>query len=853
VASGFAPNISAVAADQDGLPLVRSARLLPPRPAFRIVDRPRLIDSVSRGVSTAPITLICAPAGSGKTILAATWADAQNQTSPASWLTLDEGDNQPGVFWSHVLDSLARTGVLSSSAIRPTNPDTVDASFIESLAVELSTPPDPVVLVLDEAEQLRSRQIAEQLDILLRNAGPWFRLVVATRSDPVLPLHRYRLEGTVAEIRYDALAFTGAETRALLECHGVEASEPATKTLVERTEGWAAGIRLAAIALQQKGGPAHADEIEARLGPDHSLVAEYLVAEVLQGMPTRDREFLLSTSVVGEISPGLANELTGRRDSARMLIDLSRRNTFVQPVLGSPGRCRTHSLFRAFLGAQLALEAPSEVVDLHRRAARWFAAAEDVAEAVEHLVAAGDWAEAMQLVIGEMMIGILLVPTPARTEMAQVLSRMPGDVDSAYVSVVRAALALARGDLDRAQHCLSHCEAQLSSAGTDLLVAAGVVRTQLGDAKGDVDATLAAARSARDALRALPTQHAAQHQDLWALVLGSEGTAHFRAGNFEQARASLADALVASASTGCEPLRLRCLALLALTEVCRGRLSYGQELADTAERFAVESGVVAAERPAATHLARAWVALERQDLGGAQRWLGRAVRLSVAQTDDMLASVSTLLRVRLRRDRGDIEGARRLLTTHVVRLPWLGASFEAEAAALESGTTGGGVDEPREFAVETPSARVERLLMRAQRHCARGNLGAGRSAVIRAMVLAEDERIRRPFAHIAPEVRLLIRTDPAISVRAAWLRPEHNASPHHQPAQADAPRVDQALSDKELEVLRHLSDLLTTEEIAAAMFISVNTVKTHIRAILRKLSVARRNEAVRRARELSIV
>jgi LuxR family transcriptional regulator, maltose regulon positive regulatory protein len=499
------------------------------------------------------------------------------------------------------------------------------------------------------------------------------------------------------------------------------------------------GVSTAPITLTD--GPAQADEIKAGLGPDHSLVTEYLVAEVLQGMPRRDREFLLS--VVGEISPGLANELTGRRDSERMLIDLSRRNTFVQPVPGSPGRYRTHSLFRAFLGAQLALEAPGEVVDLHRRAARWFAAAEDVAEAVEHSVAAGDWAEAMQLVVGEMTIGTLLVPTPARTEMAQVLSRMPGDVDSADISVVRAALALARGDLDRAQHCLSHCEVQLGSAGTDLLVATRVVRTQLGDAKGDVDATLAAARSARDALRALPVQHAAQHQDLWALVLGSEGTAHFRAGNFEQARASLADALVASASTGCEPLRLRYLALLALTEVCRGRLSYGHELADTAERFAVEIGVVAAERPAATHVARAWVALERQDLGGAQRWLGRAVRLSEAQTDDMLASVSTLLRVRLRHDRGDIKGARLLLNGHV-NLPWLDASFEAEAVALEGGTTGGGVDEPREFAVETPSARVEHLLMRAQRHCARGNLGAGRSAVMRAMALAEGERIGGP-------------------------------------------------------------------------------------------------------------
>ena len=253
---------------------------------------------------------------------------------------------------------------------------------------------------------------------------------------------------------------------------------------------------------------------------------------------------------------------------------------------------------------------------------------------------------------------------------------------------------MARGDLDCSRQCLSHYE-EHGSAGADVLLAAAVVRTQLCDANGDTEATIAAAGSARDALRALPAERGAQHQDLWALVLGSEGTAHLRAGNFDQARASLAEALVASASTGCEPQRLRCLALLALTEVCRGRLSHGLELA---EKFAVDSGVVAAERPAAAHLAHAWVALERQDLGSAQHWLGRAARLSEAQADDMLASVSTLLRVRLRHDRGDIDGARRLLSSHVVRVPWLNDTFEAEAMALE-GRTDSVVDEPRVVAI----------------------------------------------------------------------------------------------------------------------------------------------------------
>ncbi len=854
IVSGDTPeSAGAAAGGRDGLGPLLAARFRPPVPSFQVVDRRRLVDTMSRCVSTAPLTLISAPAGAGKTTVAAAWAGDPNRTGSVAWLTVDDSDDQPGIFWSHVLSALALNGLIPASTMRPTHPDLIHPSFVEMIAIELLAREQPVVLVLDDAERLKDRQVADQLDFLMRSAWPQFRLVVVTRSEPMLPLHRYRLEGTVAEIRSAELAFTTREVKTMLALHEVEASELTTQTLVDRTEGWAAGVRLAALALQrQAAGTCAADRLEAVLGPKDSVLAEYLIAEVLEQMPKDLREFLLRTSVVREICPDLANELTGHSDGEQVLVVLSHSNVFVNPVTGSPGFYRTHPLFRELLAAQLGQESPAAVAFLHRRAARWYAASGRATEAVGHAVAAGDWLGAARFVVSGMVVGTLLVPTSTRTEMATLLSRIPDHVDSAEISVVRAALAVARGDLDCARQCLFHYEEEHGSAGADVLLAAAVVRTQLCDANGDTEATIAAVGSARDALRALPAEHAAQHQDLWALILGSEGTAHLRAGNFDQARASLAEALVASAATGCEPQRLRCLALLALTEVCRGRLSRGLELADTAEKFAVDSGVVAAERPAAAHLAHAWVALERQDLGSAQHWLGRAARLSEAQADDMLASVSTLLRVRLRHDRGDIDGARRLLSSHVVRVPWLHDTFEAEAMALE-GRTDSVVDEPRVVAIETPSARVEHLLLRAQRHCARGDLGAGRSAVMRAMALAEDERIRRPFVHVPPQIRLLIRTDPSISVRAVWLRPEHDASLRRQPAQVDAARVDQALSEKELEVLRHLSALLTTEEIAAAMFISVNTVKTHVRAILRKLSVSRRNEAVRRARELSIV
>src|SRR5215204_282804 len=146
----FAPVIDPHTADRDGLAPLFTAKLLPPRPSFRIVDRTRLIDRVSSGVSSAPLTMISAPAGAGKTILAAAWADGPGRALPVSWITVNDSDAQPGVFWSHVLDALVQNGVVPAGAARPTHPETVDSAFIERLAADLLARRNPVVLVLDE-------------------------------------------------------------------------------------------------------------------------------------------------------------------------------------------------------------------------------------------------------------------------------------------------------------------------------------------------------------------------------------------------------------------------------------------------------------------------------------------------------------------------------------------------------------------------------------------------------------------------------------------------------------------------------------------------------------------------------
>ncbi|MBB5791317.1 LuxR C-terminal-related transcriptional regulator [Jiangella mangrovi] len=894
------------------------ARLRPPRPAFPVVDRHRLVDAVAAGVQSAPLTLIRAPAGSGKTVLAAAWATRARRgvpparlAGPPAWLTLDDGDDRPGVFWSHVIAALSRTGAVVDGAPDPGRD--LDPAFVDRLAAELLTHDAPVALVLDQAERLTDRRIGRQLDQLLRAAGPRFRLVMVTRTDPALPLHRYRLDATVAQVRYDDLAFTPAEVAVLLELHGVRTPE-LTRMVAERTEGWAAGVRFAAMALQDHRTAAAADEVRASLEPDGSVLGEYLAAEVLDALPPAHLDFLTRTSVVAELTPGLAEALSGRRDSERLLAELVRGNAFVLAVPDAAGAYRTHPLVRDLLGTVLARESPGEAVTLHRRAARWFAASGRLTEAVDQLVAAGDWAGAATLVVDGGALAPLLVPGPGSALVGR-LERLPADVDTPAAAAVLAALAVGRGEPRRAARRLSRCDERLASlgrgaSGSGLALAVAATRTMLADGVGDAGATLAAAGHLLEVVRGATWVDPARLGELRALGLLAAGTARLRDGDPVAACTDLAEAMAALAAAGDEQpgtdgsagrrasaggdgaggngvdgvdgraagpggggddgvdgcaaaIRLRCLGMLALAEASRGRLSRVRELAGAAEALAGESSVAAADRPAAAHLARAWTALQRQDLAGAQHWLRRAVRIQESRDDPLLASVGVLLQVRLRRDQGDADGARRLLERSGTGPAWVRALIDAEAAAVDArrdptrDATRDTPAAPRPAGIEPQAARVEQLLQQAHRQLARGEAEASRAAVVRALRLAERDGLRRPFTHVSPRVRRLMRLDADVAARADWLRPGGAGPAHTTRAEDEDPDggvpPGRALSDRELEVLRHLSSLLTTEEVASAMYISVNTVRTHIRGILRKLSASRRNEAVRRARQLGLV
>jgi LuxR family maltose regulon positive regulatory protein len=778
-------------------PAVPPSPIQPPAPPFRVVQRPRLLDRISRAVGEVPLTLVSAPAGSGKTVLTAAWARSHCQ-APVAWLSLAGRED------TFIQD--VRTALAAGSA---------DAG--------------PTIIVLDGAERVRRQSTLAQLGRLLDTTGDRLRVVMTTRVDPPLPLHRYRLEGTLAEIRYDDLAFTGVEVEALLAAHDITEPEAATRDVLDRTEGWAAGVRLAALAL--------------RAGDRRTLPAgfatDYLAAEVFGDLAGDDRDFLLRISLVDDVTPELGAALADRPDADEVLQRMAIGNTFVQPVPDRAGRYRIHPLFHEFLRTKLDRTLPAAIGDLRRRAADWYGANGRMPEAVRHAAETGDWERAAGFVVDGLGVGDLLLPTRVGSELARRLSAMP-DMDSADVQLVRAAIAVADDDVAAARERLAHCAVD-PPVSSGWAMSAAVVTTLLHDKSGSIDQTLLAARAQR--------QELAAHGNavLNALVLSAEGTAYLRAGDLDASCAVLADAVRTAAAGDCEDLRLRCLANLALAEACRGHLSRGQGLADTAERLAGES-VAAAERPAATHLAHAWVALERQELARAQRSLDRARRLRETQDDSLLSSVSWLLRVRLMRDRGDRVGARCALRNSEPPDSWLRGYIEAEAVGV--GLDPAGPNDVTQRRAVTASQRVQDLLDLARTEWLDGNAGGGRSGIAKALLLARGERIRRPFTHTPARLRAMIRDDASLRSLAGWLRPDRTmaAGPADDPAS-----IVEELSERELDVLRLLAELRTTSEIAAELFISANTVKSHVRNILRKLSVSSRNGAVRRAWDLNLV
>ncbi len=879
-----------------GIPILASKITVPGVPDW-VVPRPRITKLIAQGTRWRPLTVLTAPAGAGKTMALALWAAAQPAT--VAWVGLDEFDNRPGTFWANVVAALRRSGAAIPLVLPAARGRDADHVFLLWLAAALAAQDPPVTLVLDDLHLLTDHEVLDGLDYLLRNVGPGLRLVVSARMD-MLPLHRYRLAGELTEIRAHDLAFTVAETGLLLARHGSTLTADSLERLTRRTEGWAAGLRLAAISMGPHPDP---DQFVNELITEDSTLTGYLVEEVLNTQPPEVRDVLLSTSILEQVSAQAASELAGHERAGRILSTLACTNAFVQPI-GS-GRYRYHTLFAEVLRLTLKREHPDRMALLHRRAARWYERNGQLTEAVRHAAQAGDWQLAASIVIDDLAIGEI-IETRGGPCLAGEFAGMPngGPWSGPAAHLVSAAVALSAGRhassaaaLDAAEAILERLPADQETAGR---LAAAMIRLTAALRSGDLTAAAAAAVRAEALASRIPADKLARHPDIRARVLSGRGAVELWSGHLDEAARVLESGVAAGTASGRPGEPADCLGHLALAEALRGRLCRAATVAAQAA-----TGLTADQQrppvpnpnPAAL-VALAWVHLGHYELREAHSRLEQADAVLGVTPDKLIGAVALLAaaygnlaqgraaaaaqnvararsgwsvpawldqRLSLAESRayavaGDIPAAL-AAAGRVSR----GTSPEATVALAHAWAASGDAENARRVlvpALTTDSGTPDRVRLQAWLVDARlsytsGDHARGRRSLASALRLAAPEQIRLPFALERGWIEPILRSDPALARSHRSLF--STAEPHDQlPPRAGTPEtaatlVVEPLTEREQEVLRNLSDMLNAAEIASEMNITVNTVKTHLKNIYRKLATTRRGEAVRRARQLELI
>jgi LuxR family maltose regulon positive regulatory protein len=875
-------------------PVLLSKITVPGVPAWG-VRRPRLDDLITQGTQ-GPLTSVTGPPGAGKTMAITLWAATHTPARPLAWVTLDDYDNEPKIFWSYLLAALDRAGIdVPPLPVGAARGGDVDHALLPQLAAALAAQEAPVVLVLDDLHVLTEPAVLDGLAYVLRNARPGLHLLTSSRMDPLLPLHRYRLAGELTEMRADHLAFTVTEAAELMAQHGVSLPGPDLERLTRHTEGWAAGIRLAALSLDGHPDPG---QFIKEFDSEDSAITGYLVDEVLSAQSPASRNLLLRTSILDRVSADLADELTDDGQARSLLPGLAQTNAFVQPV--GHGWYRYHALFGAALRLKLRRENPGRVADLHRRAAQWFRRNGWVSEAVRHAGDSGDWQLAARIVLDELAVGRLLEPR-ASEPLTEAFQHMPpGEaLTGPQPLLVRAALELSGDGSQPGETTLGAAEDLLGQLPGDAEIparlAAALIRLVLSRRTGDQAAAAGAAARAQALLGMLPDSALARHPGIYAQVLGGCAATQLWAGQVDAAIVTLHDGLSAVAGApGTAQERADCRGLLALAEALRGRLSRAMELA---AEPAAEPGRLAVTGPAA-HVALAQAHLSRGELKRARSQLKLASAGLRARPDMLIHALACLVaahgglaegRPRVTAEMADrarlgwsvprwLEHRLAIIESRAcaaagdvtAAIDWAGRAepenrLDAAAALAHAWLAAGNVRAARQALASGPAGsaqapdetRLAAWLADARLSYCAGDGARGRRSLGRALRLGRTEQLRLPFAVERSWLRPVLRRDPELDLAYRQLLGADLLSPGGAgqpsiPGQA-APLIVEQLSDREREVLQHLSAMMSTAEIAAEMYISVNTVKTHLKSIYRKLAAAHRNEAVRRARLLELL
>jgi LuxR family maltose regulon positive regulatory protein len=878
----------------------RASPRKPGPPALPLIQRGDLVASLDRAAE-AKVTLVSAPAGSGKTSLLRAWADGPGQQYRLAIVQVRRDQQDCQQFWLAVLSAIrqASEGPGKDEQLAAT-PDFNEAAIGERVLSELAADRHRTFLVIDDLHELTSPEALMQLTRLLEKLPQHVHAILATRRDLPLRLHKLRLVGDLAEIRAADLRFTQRETRELLETSGIALSEAQAAKLHQRTEGWAAGLRLAAISLASSPDP---ERFVTEFSGSSRTVAEYLLAEMLESQPAEVQHLLLRTSLLDRVNGELADLMTGHPGSERILLDLEDANAFVVSLDPARTWFRYHNLVADLLRLELRRRFPEELPALHRLAEKWLIEHGEIVDAIRHTQAAGDWPDAARL-LADHSFGLTL-DGQAQT-IGSLLRAFPAGAvtEGPDIPLARATSELARGRLDEAAAHLTVAEASIAVTPPDrkhrLEVAIAALRLSLARKRGHLAGVVEQVRFLAEPITGQSDEDIALDSDLRAVALMNLGIVEaWSLGNQDSER-HLQEGADLARKIGRPYLEVACLAELAFA-------SKIEPFATTRRRC--REAIALAEHhgwgaepvisPALVNLAGTLIWTGEFDEG--EHWLRRAARAVETDTGPVIRlllhiGTGALLagRRRLREAlaefiavehlQAQLEGshalAGQLSSWRLATLARLGQFSEARAslAALDPDLAGSGeIDNARTAiclaegdpaAALTPVQRVlsgvapvigyvtvvEAHLLAALAYRELGDQRAAIAAIESALALAEADRLILPFV-MTGSLELLEAMPKHETAHAALLTDVLDVMRGSSiaPGKESSPAEIEQLSPSELRVLRYLPTNLSRPEIASQLSVSVNTVNTHVRNIYAKLQAQDRSSAVRLAREMRLL
>ena len=869
------------------------------RPGSQPIARKALFERLSEGRASG-IMLVSAPAGSGKTVLLRSWIEDAGIGDHVAWVAVERNERDPQRFWLSVVEKL-RAAVGADAFVDKLTPapEFDGEAVVMRLLSELGSLDDPVLLVLDDLQELQSPDALAQLGLLIERRPRLLQIVLATRRDPQLGLHRLRLAGELTELRAADLRFSLDESRELLASSGVTPSEESVVRLCERTEGWAAGLRLAALSLAGHPDP---ERFIAAFSGSERTVADYLLAEVLQREPEDVRRLLLRTSLLDRVCGPLADVLVDATGSESILLELEQENAFVVAVDAERTWFRYHELFADLLRLELRRTEPGLVDQLQRRAAAWLEEHGFAIDAIRHAQAGGDWPHAARLV-ADHSFGLALDGRDATLHalLASFPERSLADPELARAF---AADQLVFGTLDDAAMYLALAERRASEVPAERRhlfdLALGVTRMSLARRRGDFGSVLDVVQPLLSPAPAQSVSDVSLGNDVRAVALMNLGAIElwsFRSGDavghleeglelarrigrpylqvgclaylglatgqraFIGERARCLEAIAIAEAHGWESEPIACIALGALgtSAASHGRFDEAQDWLERAER-ALRPDLEPAEA-LLIHFARGMQHIGQGRLHEALAALRDAQRCQAKLAIPHLPIVLTRqLVVHAYLRLGDVASAEAMLAEFSEEdREWGEARGAIAAWRLAQGDARAAVDVLGPVLSGHAPVILEQSMITATLldAVARDQLGETRTCeddIERSLDLAEPGAQMFPF--VVTPVRELLERHPRHRTAHASLLSDildmlGGSAPPVRSSESSVLETD--LSESELRVLRYLPSNLSAPEIAAELYVSTSTVKTHLLHIYQKLGAHRRTEAVERARELGLL